>query len=86
MRYGYARTNNGQDIKTQIRALNDANVDMIFSDENKGTRQERAGYNKLMSLISKGDTIVVTEPHRLTRDSIAFAKLSKNGIHLTALN
>ncbi len=72
MIYGYARcsTNeNMQDITRQYRELEKMGVkkENIFAEYESGTKIERTQLNKLLNIVSEGDTIACTEASRITR-------------------
>ncbi len=73
--YGYARcsTNESkQDINRQKRELKKLGVNEdkdIFWEYESGTKLDRAEFQKLLDVLSQGDTIVTTEVSRLTRST-----------------
>lgn len=74
MVYGYARCSTNeksglQDIGRQYRELEQMGVkkENIFSEYESGTKTERIQLNKLLQVVSRGDTIVSTEASRITR-------------------
>ncbi len=74
MIYGYARCSTNeklglQDISRQYRELEKMGVkkENIFSEYESGTKTERIQLNKLLQVVSRGDTIVSTEASRITR-------------------
>ncbi|WP_044914174.1 recombinase family protein [Butyrivibrio sp. WCE2006] len=73
--YGYARcsTNESkQDISRQKRELKKLGVKEdknIFWEYESGTKLDRAEFQKLLDVISQGDTIISTEVSRLTRST-----------------
>ena len=74
MIYGYARcsTDEGkQNIDRQVRELIElgANKETIYLEFESGTKVDRMELNKLLNIIKKGDTIVVTEVSRITRST-----------------
>lgn len=74
MIYGYARcsTDEGkQNIDRQVRELIElgANKETIYLEFESGTKIDRMELNKLLNIIKKGDTIVVTEVSRITRST-----------------
>lgn len=80
MIYGYARcsTNeNKQDIDRQIRDMKSYGVNRnnIYLEYESGTKVDRVEYNKLLSLVKAGDTIVSTEISRLTRSTKQLCEL-----------
>lgn len=72
MIYGYARcsTNeNMQDISRQFRELEKLGVikENVFAEYESGMKSDRVKLNKLLSIVSNGDTIVATEASRISR-------------------
>ena len=72
MIYGYARcsTNeNMQDISRQFRELEKlgVNKENIFAEYQSGMKLDRIQLNKLLNVVSSGDTIVTTEASRISR-------------------
>lgn len=72
MIYGYARcsTNESkQDIDRQVRELKElgATDKTIYKEYESGTKKDRAEYEKLLSIVKPGDTIITTEVSRLSR-------------------
>jgi DNA invertase Pin-like site-specific DNA recombinase len=67
-RIGYARVSSvGQNLDSQLDALQKAACGKIFSDQMTGSRMERPGWDRLMEYVRPGDTLVVTELSRMTR-------------------
>lgn len=74
MKYGYARVSTiGQDLETQIQALEKEGCGEIYSEKFTGTKTERPKFQKLLSVLKEGDTLVVTKLDR-------FARTTKEGI------
>ena len=73
MIYGYARCSTNeerQDIDRQKRELFSLGVTddkYIYWEYESGTKDDRAELQKLLDIISEGDTIATTEVSRLTR-------------------
>ena len=70
--YGYARISTDevrQHIDRQFRELEAMGVskENIYYDVASGTRIDRIQFNRLLQVVSMGDTIVSTEPSRITR-------------------
>lgn len=75
MYYGYARDTSIEKVDKQITRLHEEGIEMIFSDRIK----KGSGYDALMSAVKSGDTIVVTDLSRLTRNiSFYFELLDRN--------
>jgi DNA invertase Pin-like site-specific DNA recombinase len=67
-RIGYARVSSvGQNLDSQLDALQKAACGKIFSDQMTGSRMDRPGWDRLMEYVRPGDTLVVTELSRMTR-------------------
>ena len=74
MLYGYARCSTSeklglQDITRQHRELEQMGVkkENIFSEYESGIKTERIQLNKLLQVVSSGDTIISLEVSRITR-------------------
>lgn len=73
MVYGYARVStkkqqkNGNSLEDQVRLLTDNGCTEIFSDAYTGTKMDRPEFNRLLSRVKPGDTIVVTKLDRFAR-------------------
>ena len=69
-RIGYGRVSTqDQSLEAQKDALSRASVDQIFLESISGTKKDRPEFNKLMSVLRKGDTLVVTRLDRLARSA-----------------
>lgn len=70
-RIGYARVSSvGQNLDSQLDALQKAGCKKIFSDKMTGSRMDRPGWDQLMEYVRPGDALVVTELSRMTRSLI----------------
>ena len=75
MIYGYARCSTNeerQDINRQKRelyALGVKDEKYIYWEYESGTKEDRTEFNKLLDIVTEGDTIVTTEVSRLTRST-----------------
>ncbi len=89
-RVGYARVSSiGQNLDSQIDALSSLGCTKIFSDQQSGVSQKRAGFLRLMEYIREGDSLVVTELSRLSR-SLAHLltvveSLEEKGVEIVSL-
>ena len=84
--YGYCRCSTDetkQDIGRQekeLKALGVIDKKLIYKEYESGTKINRVELNKLLDIVSEGDTIVATEVSRITRstkqlcDILEFAK------------
>lgn len=91
MKYGYARVSTvGQDLEAQIQALENEGCDFIFSEKFTGTKTDRPEFQKLLSKLQQGDTLVVTKLDRFARttvDGIQTVKgLFEKGVKVHILN
>lgn len=67
-RIGYARVSSvGQNLDSQLDALQKAGCGKTFSDKLTGSRMDRPGWDQLMEYVRPGDALVVTELSRMTR-------------------
>jgi len=91
MKFGYARVSTkGQDLTRQITALENAKCDKIYYDKKSGKDMNRDELNKLLSMIRKNDTIVVTDIDRLGRNfkevTKVYTDLKDMGVNIVVLN
>jgi DNA invertase Pin-like site-specific DNA recombinase len=89
-RIGYARVSSiGQNLDSQIDALQKAGCGKIFSDKMTGSHMDRPGWDQLLEYARPDDTLVVSELSRMTRslmDLLATAKvLEQRQINLVSL-
>lgn len=89
-RIGYARVSSvGQNLDSQIDALQKAGCGKIFSDKITGSHMDRLGWDQFLEYARPGDTLVVSELSRMTRslmDLLATAKvLEQRQINLVSL-
>jgi DNA invertase Pin-like site-specific DNA recombinase len=90
-RYGYARVSGtSQDLTEQIARLQDAGCTEILSEKHTGTKKERPEFQRVLSLLQAGDTLVVTKLDRFARsaeDGIRLIKeLIRRGVSVHILN
>lgn len=70
-RIGYARVSSvGQNLDSQLDALQKADCRKTFADKMTGSRMDRPGWDQLMEYVRPGDALVVTELSRMTRSLI----------------
>lgn len=95
MIYGYARVSTvGQEknnsLKSQEEVLKATGATIIFKDSFTGTKMERPELDKLISILEKGDTIVVAKLDRFARSvsqaSELITELLDRGITINVLN
>jgi DNA invertase Pin-like site-specific DNA recombinase len=67
-RIGYARVSSvGQNLDSQVDALQKAGCRKTFTDKMTGSRLDRPGWDQLIDYVRPGDSLVVTELSRMTR-------------------
>ena len=91
MRYGYARVSTtGQDLQAQIDALKAEGCEVIFSEKFTGTRTDRPEFQKLLSKLKEGDTLIVTKLDRFARSTLEAIKtireLFERGVKVHVFN
>ena len=87
---GYARVSTKeQNLDIQLKALEEAGCEKIYTDKVSGKREDRIGFNKLLSYIRPGDTLVVYKLSRLSRSLLGIisimSKLKKENINIKIL-
>ena len=83
MIYGYIRvstvkqSNEGNSLEVQEKLLLENGVlkENIFKDIYTGTRSNRPEFNKLLDILKKGDTLVVTKLDRFARSMLEGSKI-----------
>lgn len=71
MIYGYARVSTwGQDFESQIIALKERGCKEIYKDKFTGKRMDRKEFQKLLSILEKGDVLVITKLDRFARTTV----------------
>ena len=96
MIYGYARVStkgqarDGNSLEYQEQELKSAGAEKIFTDTYTGKVMERPELDKMLQLLQKGDTFVVTKLDRIARSVVAGSELidelSSRGIKVNILN
>lgn len=96
MIYGYARVStigqakDGNSLEAQERALKEKGCEKIYSEAFTGTTTHRPEFTKLMDMLQKGDTLVVTKLDRFSRSASEGAELvkelHKRGVIIDILN
>jgi DNA invertase Pin-like site-specific DNA recombinase len=67
-RIGYARVSSaGQNLDSQMDALQKAGCRKIFTDKMTGSHMGRPGWDQLLEYVRPGDILVVSELSRMTR-------------------
>ena len=75
---GYARVSSvGQNLDSQMDALQQADCDKIFSEKMTGSRMDRPAWNQFLEYVRSGDTLVVTELSRMTRSLLDLLETAK---------
>lgn len=66
---GYTRVSSiGQDLTSQIKALQDAGAEKIYQDKLSGKDLHRTGLQQTLESLQKGDTLIVTKMDRIARN------------------
>lgn len=92
MKYGYARVSSkGQNLQAQLDKLKECGCDKIFKEKISGrSTKDRDQFNKLLSTVQTGDSVVVTKLDRFarsTKDALSIIEqLNNKGVALTVLN
>lgn len=88
--YGYARVSTEeQHLDRQLDMLARYGVDKIYSEKMTGVRRERPELDKMLSVLSEGDTVVVESLSRLGRSTKNLIELmelfNEKGVNLVSL-
>lgn len=96
MTYGYARVStvsqkrDGNSLEVQENALKEAGAVEIYCDSFTGTKKHRPQFDKLMTKLKDGDTLVVTKLDRMARSTIngieIVETLIERGVRINILN
>jgi DNA invertase Pin-like site-specific DNA recombinase len=91
MKIGYARVSTlDQSLESQITVLKNEGCEKIYSEKFTGTKTDRPQFNELLSILEKGDTLVITKLDRFARstgDAIQTIKeLFNKGVRVHVLN
>lgn len=91
--YGYARVSTKQqDLSLQIASLLEYGIDAenIYSDKLTGKNMERDELKELLSIVKKGDLIIVKKLDRLGRSvsqvTTLIEKLTEQGIYIKSID
>lgn len=77
-RIGYARVSSvGQNLDSQMDALQQAGCGKIFSEKMTGSRMDRPAWDQVLEYVRAGDTLVVTELRRMTRSLLDLLETTK---------
>lgn len=87
---GYARVSStGQNLDSQIDALQQAGCTKIFADKASGIKESRAEWDKLLEYLRPGDTLVIVELSRMSRSLLhllaVVQALEERGIGIVSL-
>lgn len=90
MLIGYARVSTrDQNLDMQLKALEEAGCEKIYTDKVSGKKEDRIGLNKLFEYIRSGDTLVVYKLSRLSRSLLGIIsiinKLKRKNINIKVL-
>src|SRR4051794_31681666 len=91
MKYGYARVSTvGQDLQTQLNTLKAEGCEEIFAEKFTGTKADRPEFQKVLALLEKDDTLVITKLDRFARstsEALTIVKgLFERGVKVHVLN
>lgn len=96
MIYGYARVStrgqaqDGNSLESQKELLKQNGALEIFEDSFTGTKTDRPSFNKLLSKLKEGDTLIVSKLDRFARSMMQGSELVNelinNGIKVNILN
>tara|TARA_B100000424_G_scaffold115520_1_gene87148 strand:+ start:113 stop:646 length:534 start_codon:yes stop_codon:yes gene_type:complete len=90
MKVGYARVSSvGQNLQSQIDALNEQKVERIFAEKVSGTSTKgREQLKEMLNFVREGDEIVFTRTDRIARSvldlQLIVKELTEKGVSLTA--
>ena len=96
MIYGYARVStkgqarDGNSLEAQTTLLKEAGAQKVFYDSYTGTTTDRPEFDKLKSVLEKGDKLLVTKLDRFARSasqgSVLIESLIERGVTVHVLN
>ena len=96
MIYGYARVStkgqarDGNSLEVQTTLLKEAGAQKVFYDSYTGTTTDRPEFDKLKSVLKKGDKLLVTKLDRFARSasqgSVLIESLIERGVTVHVLN
>lgn len=90
-KFGYARVSTlSQDLESQIEELKKAGAEKIYQEKFTGTTTNRPEFEKLISNLNNGDTLIVTKLDRFARNTLealdTVKKLFDRGVKINILN
>jgi len=78
MIFGYARVSTqGQNLESQLHALEKYGVDRIFQEKLTGTSKERPQLDELLKVLRPGDRVVVYKLDRISRSTKHLIELAE---------
>ena len=78
MNIGYARVLScGQNLDIQLKPLQDAGCEKIYSEKVSGTKEHRNEYEAMLEFAREGNQIVLTKLDRLSRSLFEFQQCSQ---------
>lgn len=96
MIYGYARVstkgqaNDGNSLEAQVELLKANGASKVYQEAYTGTKVDRPEFDKLLSLLQEGDTLMVTKLDRFARTAqqglAVIDELLERGISVHILN
>lgn len=91
MKYGYARVSTSkQELEVQLNQLKEEGCKKIYSEKHTATRLDRPELKKVLEVLEKGDTLVVTKLDRLARNTAEgitiIDDLFRRGVRVHVLN
>lgn len=96
MKYGYARVStigqatNGNSLQSQKDDLQAAGAETIYIDHYTGTKLQRPEFDKVISALQPGDTLIVAKLDRIARTAAQGSELIqgllKRGVYVHILN
>jgi DNA invertase Pin-like site-specific DNA recombinase len=96
MKYGYCRVSTagqlsyGASMEVQEGAVKEAGAEVVYKDVYTGTKTDRPKFNELLSVLSEGDTLIITKLDRFARSTSeaieTVNKLFKQGVKVHVLN
>ncbi|MGG3556273.1 recombinase family protein [Peribacillus frigoritolerans] len=89
--YGYARVSTiGQNLATQLEALNKVGVDKVIKEKVSGVSKKKPQLDALLEALQDGDTLVVSRMDRLGRSTLQLLtlveELNARGVDLVLLD
>jgi DNA invertase Pin-like site-specific DNA recombinase len=96
MKYGYARVSTkgqetkGNSLEEQVKKLESEGCEVIYKEAFTGTKADRPRFKELLSVLKKGDTLVITKLDRFARSTVdgiqTVKELFEKGVRVHILN